>query len=105
MAKIGISLGIAVEAAVTLQHDPLPSTNTQILAQVLVQAAIGFVLGFVISLFVTAIVAAGSLIDLFSGSEPAAGARPPLAAADADHRPVLQPGGHGTALHHGLRSS
>ena len=67
MAKIGISLGIAVDAAVTLQHDPLPSSNAQILTQVLVQAAIGFVLGFVISLFVTAVVAAGSLIDLFSG--------------------------------------
>jgi len=67
MAKIGIALGIAVDAAVTLQHDTLPSTNSQILTQVLVQAAIGFVLGFVISLFVTAVVAAGSLIDLFSG--------------------------------------
>jgi flagellar biosynthetic protein FliR len=67
MAKIGVSLGIAVEAAVTLQHDTLPSTDSQILAQVLVQASVGFVLGFVVSLFVTAIVSAGSLIDLFSG--------------------------------------
>ena len=67
MAKIGISLGIAVEAAVTLQHESLPSSDSQILAQVLVQASIGFVLGFVVSLFVTAVVAAGSLIDLFSG--------------------------------------
>ena len=67
MAKIGISLGIAVEAAVTLQHETLPSSDSQILAQVLVQASIGFVLGFVVSLFVTAVVAAGSLIDLFAG--------------------------------------
>ena len=67
MAKIGISLGIAVEAAVTLQHESLPSSDSQILAQVLVQASIGFVLGFIVSLFVTAVVAAGSLIDLFSG--------------------------------------
>ena len=67
MAKIGISLGIAVEAAVTLQHESLPSSDSQILAQVLIQASIGFVLGFVVSLFVTAVVAAGSLIDLFSG--------------------------------------
>ncbi len=67
MAKIGISLGIAVDAAATLQHDALPSTDAQILAQVLVQAAVGFVLGFVVSLFVTAVVSAGSLIDLFAG--------------------------------------
>jgi flagellar biosynthesis protein FliR len=67
MAKVGISLGIAVDAAATLQHVPLPSTDTQILTQVLVQAAVGLVLGFVVSLFVTAVVAAGSLIDLFSG--------------------------------------
>jgi flagellar biosynthetic protein FliR len=56
MAKIGISLGIAVEAAVTLQHETLPSSDTQILAQILVQASIGFVLGFVVSLFVTAVI-------------------------------------------------
>ncbi len=67
MAKIGISLGIAVDAAATLQHDALPSTDSQILTQVLVQASVGLVLGFVVSLFVTAVVAAGSLIDLFSG--------------------------------------
>jgi flagellar biosynthetic protein FliR len=67
MAKIGISLGVAVDAAATLQHAPLPSTDAQILTQVLVQAAVGLTLGFVVSLFVTAVVAAGSLIDLFSG--------------------------------------
>jgi flagellar biosynthesis protein FliR len=67
MAKIGVSLGIAVQAAVTLQHDTLPSSDSQIIAQLLVQAAVGFVLGFVVSLFVSAVVAAGSLIDLFSG--------------------------------------
>ena len=67
MAKIGLSLGIAVDAAATLQHDVLPSSDAQILLQVLVQASVGFVLGFVVSLFVTAVVSAGSLIDLFSG--------------------------------------
>jgi flagellar biosynthetic protein FliR len=66
-AKIGISLGIAFEAAGQLQHDPLPATDAAFLVQLVVQVAVGLVLGFVVSLFVSAVAAAGSLIDLFSG--------------------------------------
>lgn len=67
MAKIGISLGIAYDAAATLQHDPLPSTDAQVVTQVVIQALVGLVLGLVVSLCVSAVAAAGSLIDLFSG--------------------------------------
>jgi flagellar biosynthesis protein FliR len=67
MLKIGFAATVAFFAAGTLQHDPLPSTDAQVITAIVVQAVVGFVLGFVVSLFVTAVVAAGSLIDLFSG--------------------------------------
>ena len=67
MAKIGIALGLAVFAARTLQYQPMPTGNAQLIGEVVVQAAIGFVLGFVVFLFVQAVTSAGSLVDLFSG--------------------------------------
>ncbi|HTU38832.1 MAG TPA: flagellar biosynthetic protein FliR [Acidimicrobiales bacterium] len=67
MAKIGIALGIAFDAAGQLQHDPMPTSDAQIVTQLVVQVGVGFLLGFVVSLFVSAIAAAGSLADLFSG--------------------------------------
>lgn len=67
MAKIGISLGVALDAAAQLQHGPLPTTDAQILTQLVVQVAVGFLLGFVVSLFVSTVASAGSLADLFSG--------------------------------------
>jgi flagellar biosynthesis protein FliR len=67
MVKIGFAAAIALFAAATLQHDPLPQSDAQVLTQLVVQALVGFVLGFVVSLFVSAVVAAGSLVDLFSG--------------------------------------
>jgi flagellar biosynthesis protein FliR len=67
MLKIGFAAALAFFAAGTLQHDPLPQTDAQVLTAIVVQAVVGTVLGFVVSLFVTTIVAAGSLIDLFSG--------------------------------------
>ena len=67
MVKIGFAGAVALFAAGTLQHDPLPQTDAQVLTQMVVQAVVGVMLGYVVSLFVTAVVAAGSLIDLFSG--------------------------------------
>lgn len=67
MSKIIFAASISFFAAATLQHDPLPQTDTQIFAQIVIQAAVGMVLGYVVSLFVTTVVGAGSLIDLFSG--------------------------------------
>ena len=67
MLKIGFAATVAFFAAGTLQHDPLPSSDAQVITAIVVQAVVGFVLGFVVSLFVTTVVAAGSLIDLFSG--------------------------------------
>ncbi|HMK63436.1 MAG TPA: flagellar biosynthetic protein FliR [Acidimicrobiales bacterium] len=67
MAKIGIALGIAFDAAGRLQHDPMPSTDAAILVQLVVQVGVGMLLGFVVSLFVSAVAAAGNLVDLFSG--------------------------------------
>ena len=58
---------VAFFAAGTLQHDALPVTDAQVITEIVVQAVVGVVLGFVVSLFVTTMVAAGSLIDLFSG--------------------------------------
>jgi flagellar biosynthetic protein FliR len=67
MLKIGFAAAIAFFAAGTLQHDALPLTDAQVITAIVVQAVVGVVLGFVVSLFVTTVVAAGSLIDLFSG--------------------------------------
>jgi flagellar biosynthesis protein FliR len=67
VAKIGISLGIAADAAAQLQHGPLPTTDAQILTQLVIQVAVGFLLGFVVSVFVSTIASAGNLADLFSG--------------------------------------
>ena len=67
MAKIGIALGISVFAARSLQYQPMPTGNVELLGQIVLQAAVGFVLGFVVYLFVQAVTSAGSLVDLFSG--------------------------------------
>jgi flagellar biosynthetic protein FliR len=67
MAKVGIALGIAFDAAGQLQHEPMPTTDAQILVQLVVQTLVGLLLGFVVSVFVSAVSAAGNLIDLFSG--------------------------------------
>src|ERR1700677_324180 len=67
MLKIGFAAAVAFFAAGTLQHDPLPVSDAQVLTEIVIQAVVGVVLGFVVSLFVTTMVAAGSLIDLFSG--------------------------------------
>ncbi len=67
MLKIGFAAAIAFFAAGTLQHDALPLSDAQVITAIVVQAVVGVVLGFVVSLFVTTVVAAGSLIDLFSG--------------------------------------
>jgi flagellar biosynthesis protein FliR len=67
MVKIGLAVALAFVAAGTLQHDPLPQSDAQVLIQLVVQAVAGIILGYVVYLFVTTVVAAGSLIDLFSG--------------------------------------
>ncbi|HUZ41996.1 MAG TPA: flagellar biosynthetic protein FliR [Acidimicrobiales bacterium] len=67
MAKIGFAGVLAFFAASTLQHDPLPQSDAQVLVQIVIQAFVGIVLGYVVSLFVTTVVSAGKLIDLFSG--------------------------------------
>lgn len=65
--KIGFAGAVAFFAAGTLEHDPLPQSDVDVIVQILVQALVGAVLGYVVNLFVTAVVSAGSLIDLFSG--------------------------------------
>ncbi len=67
MAKIGVALGLAYVAAGTLQHGPLPTSDVAIITQVVIQVLIGLVLGFVVLVFVSAVSAAGNLVDLFSG--------------------------------------
>ena len=67
MVKVAIAATVAVYAAPQLVHDPLPSSDAQVLVQLVLQAVVGVVLGYVVSLFVTTIAAAGRLIDLFSG--------------------------------------
>jgi flagellar biosynthesis protein FliR len=67
MLKIGFAGALSFFAAGTLQHDPLPQSDAQVIVQFVIQAVVGIVLGYLVSLFVTTVVGAGRLIDLFSG--------------------------------------
>ncbi len=65
--RAGLSIAVAFFAAGHLEHYPLPNTDAQLIIDVVIQVFIGYILGFIVNIFVTAVVGAGSLIDLFSG--------------------------------------
>jgi flagellar biosynthetic protein FliR len=67
MVKIGFAGSLAFFTAGILQHDVLPQSDAQVMVELVVQVFVGLMLGYVVSLFATAAVAAGRLIDLFSG--------------------------------------
>lgn len=65
--KIGVAIALAFLAAGQLEQFPLPQSDGQLMIDLVIQAGIGFALGFIVNIFVSAVVSAGSLIDLFSG--------------------------------------
>jgi len=67
MAKVVIAIGLSFAVAPGLAEDPLPSTTPEVILAVVGQAVIGLGMGFVTMLLISAIAAAGTLIDLFGG--------------------------------------
>ena len=100
MVKIGFAGAFAFFAAGTLQHDPLPQSDAQVVvADRHPGRSSASCSGYVVSLFVTAVVGAGRLVDLFSGVNLPQAIDPLVPAAVVDLRSVLQPRGHRAALH------
>lgn len=67
MAKVILSLGLALAVAPTLASQDLPTTTIGLMLATLSQVVIGLGMGYVTMLLFSAVAAAGSLIDLFGG--------------------------------------
>lgn len=67
MAKVILSVGLALVMAPTLATQKLPDTTTELVVAAVAQAGVGLGMGFVTMLLFSTIGAAGSLIDLFGG--------------------------------------
>jgi flagellar biosynthetic protein FliR len=76
MAKVVLSLGLALATAPALVKAPLPTGAFELMATVVTQVAVGAAMGLVTFLLFSAIGAAGSLIDVFGGFSLAQGFDP-----------------------------
>jgi len=76
MAKVVLSLGLAFAVAPALEDTSLPTTTLALLGESVTQVAIGAAMGFVTYLLLSALAAAGSLIDVFGGFSLAQGFDP-----------------------------
>lgn len=75
-AKVVVSLGLAFAIAPSLARTSLPTTTPALLGEAVTQVAIGAAMGFVTYLLLSAIAAAGTLIDVFGGFSLAQGFDP-----------------------------
>ena len=75
-AKVVLSLGLAFAVAPALKETSLPTTTLGLAGETVTQVAIGASMGFVTFLLLSAISAAGSLIDVFGGFSLAQGFDP-----------------------------
>jgi flagellar biosynthetic protein FliR len=76
MAKVVLSLGLAFAVAPALKETTLPSTTLGLVAETVTQVGVGAAMGFVTFLLLSALAAAGSLIDVFGGFSLAQGFDP-----------------------------
>ncbi len=76
MVKVVLSLGLAFAVAPALHPTELPTTAFGLLTETVTQVAIGASMGFVTFLLLSALAAAGSLIDVFGGFSLAQGFDP-----------------------------
>lgn len=67
MAKVVLSLGLALAMAPALAEQRLPVSTPELLFTVLVQVGVGLGMGFITMLLFTAVAAAGALVDVFGG--------------------------------------
>ena len=75
-AKVVLSLGLAFAVAPALEDTSLPTTTLALIGESVTQVAIGAAMGFVTYLLLSALAAAGSLIDVFGGFSLAQGFDP-----------------------------
>jgi flagellar biosynthetic protein FliR len=75
-AKVVVSLGLAFAIAPSLKETSLPTTTMALIGESVTQVAIGAAMGFVTYLLLSAIAAAGTLIDVFGGFSLAQGFDP-----------------------------
>ena len=75
-AKVVLSLGLAFAVSPALKETSLPTTVLGLAAETATQVAIGAAMGFVTFLLLSALAAAGSLIDVFGGFSLAQGFDP-----------------------------
>jgi flagellar biosynthetic protein FliR len=76
MAKVVLSLGLAFAAAPGLTRTVVPVGGYELIVTALTQITVGAAMGFVTYLMISAIAAAGSLIDVFGGFSLAQGFDP-----------------------------
>lgn len=76
MAKVVLSLALALTIAPALAETEVPLTLGALLVSVVTQAATGAALGFLTALMFAAVAAAGSLVDVFGGFALAQGFDP-----------------------------
>ena len=76
MAKVVLSLGLAMAVAPSLRASTVPTGTYELVASLVTQVAVGAAMGMVVFLLLSAIGAAGSLIDVFGGFSLAQGFDP-----------------------------
>lgn len=67
MAKVVLSLGLALVMAPTLASAALPSSVLELVVSIVTQVLVGVAMGYVTMLLLSSIAAAGALVDLFGG--------------------------------------
>ncbi|MGH9082232.1 MAG: flagellar biosynthetic protein FliR [Acidimicrobiales bacterium] len=67
MATVGIGGGLAILVAPTIEHTALPTDTAGLIGALVAQVATGLALGFVIQLLISAVMAAGNMLDLVGG--------------------------------------
>ncbi|MCZ7527723.1 MAG: flagellar biosynthetic protein FliR [Acidimicrobiia bacterium] len=65
--KVGLAAALALAAAPRVGEEPLPLDTASFVGALVLQVAVGLALGFLTLMLVSAVQAAGSLVDLFGG--------------------------------------
>ena len=74
--KVLLAVGLSLAIAPALQDAPVPTTVPALVAEVLTQVAVGAAMGFVTMLLLSAVAAAGALVDVLGGFSLAQGLDP-----------------------------
>ena len=67
VVTVGVASGLAILVAPRLEHLPMPHTTAGVIGALVLQVMTGLALGFVVQLLLSAVSAAGTLLDLTGG--------------------------------------